>query len=144
MLLYDMTNLESFEHISDWLQEARKQIEPNNVIFMLIGTKKDKENLREVSKEQAQQFADYHNLLFLETSSKTGYNVENAFKLLATCIYEQFEDGKFKIIEGWEGIKGGYINSHYNQEKENVQLNLIKTFDDNIETNEKIIRNKCC
>lgn len=108
LLLYDTTNYDSFEHVADWLAEAKRQIEPNNVIFMLVGTKTDKEHLREVPTEQAQQFADYHNLLFMETSSKYGLNVEDAFKDVALKIYELLENGKFRMQEGWDGIKGGY------------------------------------
>lgn len=108
LLLYDTTSYDSFEHVADWLAEAKRQIEPNNVIFMLVGTKKDKEHLREVPTEQAQQFADYHNLLFMETSSKYGLNVEDAFKDVALKIYELLENGKFRMQEGWDGIKGGY------------------------------------
>lgn len=72
---------------------------------------KDKEHQREVPIEQAQQFADYHNLLFLETSSKTGYNVEKTFLQLASRIYDLLEEGKFRIQEGWDGIKSGYMPS---------------------------------
>lgn len=111
LLLYDTTNYDSFEHVADWLSEAKRQIEPNNVIFMLVGTKVDKEHLREVPTEQAQQFADYHNLLFMETSSKCGLNVETAFKEMANKIYDLLENGKFRMQEGWDGIKSGYMNS---------------------------------
>lgn len=111
LLLFDTTNYESFEHVNDWFQEAKRQIEPNNAVFMLVGTKQDKEHLREVPSEQAQQFADYHNVLFTETSSKTGQNVEQAFQELALKIYEQLEEGKFKIQEGWDGIKSGYMRT---------------------------------
>jgi len=112
LLLYDTTNYDSFEHVNDWLQEAKKQIEPHQSVFILVGTKQDKEHLREVPVEQAQQFADYHNLLFLETSSKTGFNVEKTFIQLATKIYELLEEGKFRIQEGWDGIKSGYMQSN--------------------------------
>ena len=64
--------------------------------------------MREVPVEQAQQFADYHNLLFMETSSKTGYNVEKTFISLASKIYDLLEEGRFRIQEGWDGIKSGY------------------------------------
>lgn len=111
LLLYDTTNYDSFEHVADWLAEAKRQIEPNNVIFMLVGTKVDKEHLREVPTEQAQQFADYHNLLFMETSSKVGVNVEAAFKEMGLKIYDLVENGKFRIQEGWDGIKSGYMNA---------------------------------
>ena len=39
LLLYDSTNYDSFEHVNDWLQEARKQIEPHQSVFILVGTK---------------------------------------------------------------------------------------------------------
>lgn len=68
--------------------------------------------MREVPLEQAQQFADYHNLLFLETSSKTGLNVEKTFIHLASKIYDLLEEGKFRIQEGWDGIKSGYMQSN--------------------------------
>lgn len=111
LLLYDTTNYDSFEHVQDWLAEAKRQIEPNNVIFMLVGTKVDKEHLRQVPTEQAQQFADYHNLLFMETSSKCGLNVESAFKEVASKIYDLLENGKFRMQAGWDGIKSGYLNA---------------------------------
>ena len=65
----------------------------------------------EVPTETAQQFADYHNLLFIETSSKTGQNVEKSFADLALKVYESLEAGKFKIQDGWDGIKSGYMRS---------------------------------
>ena len=147
LLIYDTTNYESFEHVADWLQEARKQIEPNNVIFMLVGSKVDKEHLREVPTEQAQQFADYHNLLFLETSSKTGLNVEKTFTVLATQIYEMLEQGKFKIQDGWDGIKSGYMRSAVPLNKP-PPIQLVEA--DNSEENEngndssKTSKRGCC
>ena len=44
--MYDTTNYDSFEHVADWLQEAKKQIEPNCSEFILVGTKVDMEHLR--------------------------------------------------------------------------------------------------
>jgi Ras-related protein Rab-39B len=90
-----MTKYDTFEHLNDWLNEAKKQIE-HDAIFMLVGCKSDKEHIREVQTIDAQQFADYHNLLFIETSSKTGNNVEKAFNLIATEVYKRLEEGKFK------------------------------------------------
>jgi Ras-related protein Rab-39B len=141
LLLYDTSNYDSFEHVADWLTEAKRQIEPNNVIFMLVGTKVDKEHLREVPTEQAQQFADYHNLLFMETSSKCGLNVDATFKEVALKIYELLENGKFKLQEGWDGIKSGYMNSN-----RTLPINLNNTSDQINATNEKINapRRNCC
>jgi hypothetical protein len=50
-------------------------------------------------------------LLFIETSSKSGHNVEKSFGNLALKIYDSLEAGKFKIQDGWDGIKSGYMRS---------------------------------
>lgn len=142
LLLFDTTNLESFEHVADWLREARKQIEPNNAMFMLVGTKEDKDHLREVPVEQAQQFADYHNLAYMETSSKTGHNVEDAFVQLTTLIYDQLEEGKFRIQEGWDGIKSGYMKAAVTLNNGNTHPNVsLVESTSNTETSEK---KSCC
>jgi GTPase SAR1 family protein len=141
-LLFDSTNYESFEHVNDWLQEAKRQIEPNNAIFMLVGTKVDKDNLREVPQEQAQQFADYHNLLYCETSSKTGHNVEKTFADMGLKIYEMIQDGKFKMQDGWEGIRPGYQNKSLDiSASRQPAFNLIESNDNNESYGEK---KSCC
>ena len=141
LLLYDTCNYDTFEHLSDWLTEAKRQIEPNNVIFMLVGTKVDKEHLREVPTEQAQQFADYHNLLFMETSSKCGLNVDSAFKEMGLKIYELLESGKFKLQEGWDGIKSGYVNARPSR---TLPLNLVSQSEQADPNTDNSGRKNCC
>ena len=111
LILFDTTNYDTFEHANDWFQEARRQIEPNQAVFILVGTKSDKESLRQVPVEQAQQFADYHNLLYVESSSKTGHNVEKVFSDIGLKVYEQLEKGTFRMQDGWDGIKSGYLQA---------------------------------
>jgi GTPase SAR1 family protein len=53
---------------------------------MLVGNKSDlveeDKSLRKVSIEEATEFSKKHNLLFMETSAKTGHNVKEAFEAL--------------------------------------------------------------
>lgn len=139
--MYDSTNYDSFEHAADWLNEAKKQIEPNNAVFMLVGSKIDKDHLKEVPTEQAQQFAEYHNILFMETSSKTGFNVEKTFTEIALKIYEQLEEGKFRIQDGWDGIKSGYMRSAVAPPNRAPNLSLVEGSNN---TNEDDSKKKCC
>ncbi len=140
MLLYDITSYESFEHVNDWFIEARKQIEPLDAIFMLVGCKSDKEHIREVQTTDAQQFADHHNLLFIETSSKSGYNVENAFNLIGAEVYKKLEEGKFKVQEGWDGIKSGYMRTNLQQ----PQLKLTEQQQKSLKDSQVDAKKGCC
>lgn len=68
---------------------------------------------REVTTEEGKAFADFYGINFIETSAKTGYNVDEAFKSIAEIIYTKVESGEFEIEEGWDGIKkGGTINAN--------------------------------
>ena len=79
LLVYDITRRDTFTHIETWLQEVKEHGNPDMVI-MLIGNKADLgETKRRVSTEEGERFAKTHGLIFIETSAKTAYNVEEAF-----------------------------------------------------------------
>ena len=50
LLIYDTTNYVSFTHVTNWLNEARTQIQPYYSVFLLVGTKIDRESERQVRK----------------------------------------------------------------------------------------------
>jgi len=110
ILVYDITKRESFDHLARWLQEAR---ENGNVTMtiMLIGNKCDLEHLRQVTKEEGAKFAQENGLLFLETSSKTGENVEEAFIKPSQHIYEQIKSGAYDVFNDSNGIKVGMVQN---------------------------------
>ena len=78
IIVYDITNRKSFEHVRDWLIEAEANFggpDPNHLAFLLIGHKSDLEKKREVYYEEGKCFASYHKMEFLETSAVSGENV---------------------------------------------------------------------
>eukprot|EP01084_Bolivina_argentea_P127083 224820_1 len=86
LLCYDITHKESFENVSKWNEEI-EIYGPTNVCKILIGTNLDLNNRRQVSYNEGKDLATKLNILhFMETSAKTGENVEKAMLLLAEQI----------------------------------------------------------
>ena len=78
MLVYDITDLESFQNLNTWLIEIEKNAS-KNVYKILVGNKCDMENERKVTVEQGREFADQYGMKFFETSAKNSTNVSDAF-----------------------------------------------------------------
>ncbi|XP_076923464.1 ras-related protein RGP1-like [Bidens hawaiensis] len=87
MLVYDITKRQSFDHIARWLDELRGHAD-NNIVIMLIGNKSDLDSAREVTTEDAKEFAEREGLFFMETSALEATNVEPAFVTILTEIYK--------------------------------------------------------
>eukprot|EP00928_Gymnodinium_smaydae_P031158 TRINITY_DN22960_c0_g1_i1.p1 TRINITY_DN22960_c0_g1~~TRINITY_DN22960_c0_g1_i1.p1 ORF type:complete len:364 (+),score=51.84 TRINITY_DN22960_c0_g1_i1:106-1197(+) len=88
LLVYDITRRDSFDHVTNWLGEARNNADPELVI-MLVGNKNDRQSERQVSMEEGQAYANQHGLSFLETSAVTGFMVDEAFTRTARMVYQK-------------------------------------------------------
>ena len=105
LLVYDITRRDTFQHITTWLSDARSLTNPSTVI-MLIGCKRDLEASRDVSVEEAAQFAKENDLLFMETSAMTGENIEEAFLGTAKLILKAVQDGTLAPTDVTKGSAG--------------------------------------
>ena len=106
LLMYDITRRDTFQHLSRWLEEARQHAQ-SNMVIMLIGNKNDLEHRRAVSTEEGKAFAEANDLIFLETSAKTAYNVESAFINTAENIHGKIVSGEIDLTNESHGIKVG-------------------------------------
>jgi len=85
MIVYDVTDRDSFNHVRQWLGEVDK-FAAEGVTRFLIGNKCDLSEQRAVSYEEGQQLASTYQLKFLETSARGNHQVDEAFFLLADEI----------------------------------------------------------
>ncbi|KAM9271539.1 ras-related protein Rab-14 isoform 3-T9 [Morus bassanus] len=124
LMVYDITRRSTYNHLSSWLTDARNLTNPNTVII-LIGNKADLEAQRDVTYEEAKQFAEENGLLFLEASAKTGENVEDAFLEAAKKIYQNIQDGSLDLNAAESGVQhkpsapqGGRLTSEPQPQRE--------------------------
>jgi small GTP-binding protein len=96
VLVYDITSDSSFDDLSLWLRDLRELCD-QNVCILLVGNKADLECKRSVGREQAQDFADKHNLDYIETSALSGTNVTEAFTKLAFAIAKKVSSGEITL-----------------------------------------------
>jgi small GTP-binding protein len=85
LLIFDLTRENTFQYLTRrWYPEMTKFI-GNEVPFVLIGNKLDlvKDIGSVINESEAQEFAQSKNSIYIETSAKTGVNVEIAFEELA-------------------------------------------------------------
>ncbi|XP_059680594.1 ras-related protein Rab-41 isoform X1 [Gavia stellata] len=75
VVVYDITNLNSFQQTSKWIDDVRTE-RGSDVIIMLVGNKTDLADKRQITTEEGEQRAKELNVMFIETSAKTGYNVK--------------------------------------------------------------------
>jgi len=115
ILVYDITDRKSFYDIKKWYDSVISYSSNNEVIFMLIGNKKDLEHKRVVTYNEGLDMAQKHNWLFYEICAETDSYV--IFELLGNHICDKIKDNKLipadnnniKLIE-YEELKMLTIN----------------------------------
>ena len=113
IIVFDITDKKSFLSITEWLKQIEKHAK-ENVFKFLVGNKSDLAEERKVTFEEAKEYADEHELPYIETSAKEGININELFE---------------------SSIKSFLSNNKYIGGDKNIKLNNQST------TSEK---NECC
>ena len=127
IILYSVTNRNTFQHIDTWIKEL-SQNSTKNIKIILVGNKSDLEKERKISYEEGEKLKNKHKLdYFIETSAKTGNNAKNVLIEAAKILYKEYILIKDKEVSN---IK----------EEENESKILDKDNTNNIKNKKK----KCC
>jgi GTPase SAR1 family protein len=87
LVVYDITNSDSFRRAKMWVRELR-QVNGNDMVIGLAGNKADLAtgNKRQIDTRETSEYADDNGLIFLETSAKRGDNVTEIFMNIAKQV----------------------------------------------------------
>ena len=96
ILMYDITNEESYKSCVHWAEQVRTYSWDNTKV-VLVGNKCDLEDQRVVSYEQGKRLADSLGFIFVEASAKENDNVRNAFDELVDVICERIADSVAEV-----------------------------------------------
>jgi Ras-related protein Rab-1A len=114
IVVYDVTDAESFNNVKQWLHEIDRYAS-ENVNKLLVGNKCDLASKRAVTFEQGKDFAESIGIEFLETSAKNATNVEKAFMTMSSQIKSRMKTqpaaadkkGGNKLTPGQQVQSGG-------------------------------------
>ncbi len=88
VLVFDVTRKETFDSVENWHKEI-VGVSPT-ISLVLVGNKVDLTEDRVVSAEEGEEISKRLNLSYIETSAKTGENINDAFKMLALQMIKKF------------------------------------------------------
>ena len=95
ILTYDVTNEQSLDSLTYWLKELNDKVDQDNMLLCLAGNKNDVDAKDErVATIKGKEFADSHNMIFFETSAKTGAGVKELFQVIATKEFSIITENK--------------------------------------------------
>lgn len=100
LLVYDITNKDSFDQCKEYYNEKIKECAKKNIQVIVLGNKADLESKREVPSELGANFALENKYIFMETSCTKNENVYDAFETLIEITYrEMIKNGNLKKKE---------------------------------------------
>eukprot|EP00027_Filamoeba_sp_ATCC50430_P013493 CAMPEP_0168570300 /NCGR_PEP_ID=MMETSP0413-20121227/16642_1 /TAXON_ID=136452 /ORGANISM="Filamoeba nolandi, Strain NC-AS-23-1" /LENGTH=161 /DNA_ID=CAMNT_0008602903 /DNA_START=222 /DNA_END=707 /DNA_ORIENTATION=+ len=85
VVVYDITNRTSFLNTAKWIDDVRTE-RGTDVVMMLVGNKTDLADKRQVSVEEGEARAKEHDIMFIETSAKAGFNIKALFRKVASAL----------------------------------------------------------
>lgn len=114
--VFDMTNISSFVNIKKWLTELETHGNNPSIHKVLIGNKFDLHEYREVTTNEASEYSKKNNMIYYETSAKTGAGINTAFVESFKIIIEKINSGDIDLELNKDGVRKIYLGSPKNND----------------------------
>lgn len=89
IIVYAVDNRKSFSSIEEWIRQCRNLCAPDTILFLIANKNDVDDSEREIKSEEGEEVARRNFInLFLETSAKSGFNVDKLFCHAARTLYE--------------------------------------------------------
>ena len=155
IIVYDITNKDSFNSLAHWLNDAKNNT-IEGTIFVICGNKIDLKEKRVVTNEEIDEYIKKENLLYVECSAQNGEGIKELFNLIAKNLGESnFAKSEYINIDFSkndnklkEGSKSNYIiNRNYKNNQTEEYKNTANLTTDNLEEKKIVTKKKrkfCC
>ena len=110
LVVYDITNRDSFNNIGTWLEECKNN-GPSTISLVLVGNKTDLEDKRQITYEEGEEFANRNNMQFFETSALNGNNIDKLFNDTVENIIKKMENNYYPNLKDC-GIESNIKNNN--------------------------------
>jgi len=115
-VVFDLCDRSTFLRLNNWMVSLKKLVSNPSLVIFLLGNKVDladnqwgsivpqgrgvsKMRTREVSRAEAQRFADANRVTYIETSAKSGLNVLEAFEDASKLVLNRVWDGEYNVVD---------------------------------------------
>ncbi|KAH9588960.1 Small GTPase [Trypanosoma melophagium] len=136
LLLYDITDYESFLKVKIWLKELQEVVGSQNISVVIVGNKIDLERERRVPVKEAEDWARQQSARHFIVSAKLGINVAEPFEAVAVNVVERIDKDN-RIAEESSRLVSDGITSKMPvrlgvlpPRSRGVKINLSETSDD--------------
>ncbi|CAM9223705.1 unnamed protein product [Lampetra planeri] len=119
LLMFDLTNQQSFLNVRNWMSQLQANAYCDSPDIVLVGTKADLRNVRDVHGRQARDLADRYGIPYFETSAVTGTDVDKAVSTLLGLVMKRMEQSS-------AGGQGSENNGYPAPKKEEAAAPVVR------------------
>jgi small GTP-binding protein len=117
LLVYDITNRESFDNIKTWESEVKNN-SPEDAVLFLVGNKTDNSKEREVTSQEGKKLAEDLGLFFIEVSAKNGDNIHILFEKISEEMIQLLQNNpELNKKESIKNLDEKYTENDYSEIK---------------------------